>query len=410
MDTLICDISAWQYHTTPDHVRHVALTPADIARARGSMPPSFKLRRNAAPAVRAIVPELLGALKGVDLPAHVACAGRAPGVSPQIVWHERAGGYRPDEVLQVGEGLYVTTLERTLLDLATRKSLVGAMLMLFEACGLYAVRPKNARLIAAFEELGGEAYLRGIPHRLFTLEDTANKIPVPSFAARSGSSTCAWEPCYSAKNELTSLWKRPPLTSLEQVKAFAQRHAGAPGATRLARAAGKVLPGSASPAESLLALMLTASRHIGGENLRSSSHLKPTLNQRITLSRDAAAALGHPHCVADQLWPGRKRGAAPVVVEVDGWTFHDRTGEPLLLDAKDDGARANALRGCGYEVIPVTYSQMANADRWELLVALLAEKLDVDVPPITPAFLRQRARLRQELFGTRPDRCVGWGS
>ena len=278
-------------------------------------------------------------------------------------------------------------------------------MLLYEACGLYAVRSQNARLGAAYRMLGGEGYLRSIPHRLYSLED----VPKNVVARASFAQEFAWEPCFSAKGGMTELWKRPPLLTLDAARTCARDLEDVASASRVIRAAKIALPGSASPAESMLALMLTASRHIGGEHLRGSHGMEPLINHRIEMPGDVADALGHPSCVVDQLWPSRKRGVAPLVVEMDGWLFHDRTREPLSLTQRDDGARANALRNCGYEVIPVTYSQMANLDRWEVLVSLLAEKLDVGMPQLTPAFIKQRARLRQELFGVAPKHCVGWG-
>lgn len=399
--TVLCDISALQWHRTSSLVAGAPLADGDLERM--GIPLLAAPKANASEDAKRIHQNLLGTLKGVSMPARVMRERHAASSSPLVCYAEHANLPAMGELTQIGDGLYVTSIERTLLDIAAGRSLMDVALLLFECCGLYAIQPMTARVRAALAMRDNEIRELDKRRRIFAYSDEfGNAIDYGRMLGTQPS----WEPCISGDGAITDLWKRPPLLSVDGIRAYADAVADVRGRTRLRRACKLVLPGSASPEESRLALMLTATRKLGGEHV-----LRPDLNRRVALSPDAAKAVGYTSCVADALWPAdRLRSKKSVAVEVEGSMFHQVDGLTLGMGvARDDHARANALKQSGCEVIAVTRSQLRTLAGWEVFMGLLTEKLGLDIRDHTPAFLRQRERLHAELLGKQPPRCVGWG-
>lgn len=384
MDIVITDISALEYHATPPAVRAVDLTAASD-RAAGIQIPSALSRANAPAPLRIASREIMGCLKGVGFPIHVAADRKPTGSTPLLVPHFRSGSYGQGELRQVAEGIYVTSPARTLLDLARSRSLMGLALLMFEFLGIYARSPQTSRACLACDLLEANGTLwRGSSHRIIAYSNAGGQ-PL-SFADRSGRQL-PWEPCFTVGGTLSDLWKRPPLLTSEDLVACARSAESAQGLKRYDRAVRLALPGSASPEESLFVLMATAPRKLGGEGLPA-----PSLNRRVMLSRSAARAYGSDSCVGDAIWlPPVALDQRSMCVEIIGRQFHG--------DAGKDDARANALCASGVDVIHVDHAQMASLDRWEVIIDLIAKGIGWSVPKPTPAFRRQRARLRRELFG-----------
>lgn len=408
MDTILHGISALQYHRTPPLIRSLELPPPPGGNT-GAPTPELAPRANSPHDAKVLQANLFGALKGVALPFHLVSRGRSRSRSPHIIWHDLELEYPATDLQRVSDDLLVTTPERTLFDLASRLTLMGLARLMFEACGIHAIVPQTSRLESACEELLERGVLRPrMPRSIFAFLDcdgrqlyaleeqrAATRIPPP------------WEPCFDTQETLTDLWKRPPLVSVGMLNGFARAvEAAGPhrGTSRFRRAVDLVIPGSASPAETLFALLAFMPRKLGGEALP-----RPHLNRQIRLDEDAARALGHPLCVGDVLWDDGLGGLLPVCVEIDGAAFHDSggTSRGATFARRDDSARANAMRSSGFEVISATHSQMVNINRWELLMNTVAGALDMNRRAQTPAFSRQRARLRNELFGPPVSYGVG---
>lgn len=384
MDIVITDISALEYHATPPMVRAFHLADA-AALASGIQMPSALARANAPAPLRIASREIMGSLKGVGFPIHVATDRKPTGSTPLLVPHFRSGSYERGELQQVADNIYVTSPARTLLDLARSRSLMGTALLMFELLGIYARCPQTSRARLACDLLEADGALwKGATHRIIAYSGV-NGQPL-SFEDRMGRQM-PWEPCFAADGELSDLWKRPPLLMPADLAECARHAESAQGLKRFERARRLALPGSASPEESLFALMATVPRKLGGEGLPA-----PSLNRRVMLSRSAAQAYGSDSCVGDAMWlPPVALGRHSLCVEIIGRQFHG--------DAGKDDARANALSASGVDVIHVDHAQMTSLDRWEVIVDIIAKGIGWNVPNLTPAFRRQRARLRRELFG-----------
>lgn len=398
--TIICDISALEFHRTPPLIARQPLPRATVKGPPARMIEDAR-RRNAPTDAKTTAKALAGPLKGVSLPVHAIAPTATVLTSPYIAWHYRGEPINPSDLLQLDDDLYVTSPSRTLLDLARSRTLMSTALLLFEFLGIHAVAPKTQRSEMAADLLEEQGLIsQHMRRRIFAYRHESG-VPLDFASHRNaGKSELLWEPCYQKDGTRSDLWKRPPMLDVESVLAYARSMTPSQGATRLARACSLALPGSASPAESLFALMFSAPRKLGGEGMPA-----PQLNRMIRLGDRAARALGHPWCVGDATWEKpRGGGILPCCVEVDGRSFHGSgyADAPQALDGRDDRARENALRGMGIEVVSLTYSQMANTVRWDEAMRLILRALDLDEKPPTPAFLRQRARLRQELFGRCP--------
>lgn len=411
MDTILHGISALQYHRTPPLIRSIDLPRSSdgVTGATGASAPNLAPRANSPHDAKVLQANLFGALKGVALPAHVVSRGRSRSRSPHIIWHDLDLDYPKADLQRVADDLLVTTPERTLFDLASRLTLMQLARLVFEMCGIHAIVPQTSRLAFACDELIERGALRPrMPRSIFAFLDCDGRpIYSPERQRAQTSALPSWEPCFDKQETLTDLWKRPPLISVGMLGDFARViEAAGPhrGTSRFRRAVDLVIPGSASPAETRFALLAFMPRKLGGEALP-----RPHLNRQLRLCDEAARALGHPLCVGDVLWGDGMGGTLPVCVEIDGAAFHDSSGTSrgTPIARRDDSARANAIRASGFEVISVTHSQMANIDRWELLMNNVAGALDMERRAQTPAFIRQRARLRKELFGPPVSYGVG---
>lgn len=408
MDTTLFGISALQFHDTPLQAHQCSLlmdAPLPGGATIGSTMPAIARRASSPGDARAIQEHMLGALKGVGLPVHLIGEARSARRSPHIRWHRQEIPYVPDDLQRIAPGLLVTTPRRTLLDLARSMTLVQLLRVLFSWCGLYAICPSTARMKLALSALLNEGVIHDrMVRRLFAFYGSDG---LPLVSPRAGGEhltwdgdASPWEPCFDRQGRLTDLWKRPPLVEQADLAAYAQGLELRDGVARLRRAADLVMPGSASPLETTHALLAHLPRKLGGEGL-----LKPQLNRQVALSAEAARALGHPSVVCDEAWPDDLGGLLPVCVEVDGVSFHEVGGVVQQLPSggmimrRDDSSRASALESMGFTVISSTYAQMANIDRWELLMNRLATALEIERKRQTPAFIRQRSRLREELFG-----------
>lgn len=404
MDTILHGISALQYLNAPPVARAFDM-PSETIQALPLPVPDIAPRSNSPEAAKLLKKHLFGELKGIGLPVHLVVTGRATSCSEHIVWHETRYEYPPDDLIQIDDGLYVTSPFRTLLDIAPTISLVSLLRILFSMCGLYAICPSTSRMKVALEALVGRGALRpGVPSSIVAYHG-ADGVPLGMTDARG--IPLPWEPCFDKADRLTDLWKRPPLITTEELltrlDAAGERH----GSSKLRRAGQLVLPGSASPAETLYAILAHLPRSLGGEGLP-----KPLLNRRVALNDAGARALGHKTCVGDATWLAARKDARAVCVEIEGAAFHgavDGLGSIAWgrMTQRDDHARANALRASGFDVIPVTWKQMASLDAWEVLMDVIAGLLRVHRRVQTEAFKAQRARLRDELLGKPGLRRVG---
>ena len=408
MRTIICDISALEYHSTPPVVRGAWLAESRLApelrtlslqRARSSKLEEARIvRRN-----------LLGVLKAVSLPVHVLSSATSHESTQLLQWHRFASHPEPDELIHIGEDLFVTSPLLTLRHLSRRIGMLHLLRLMFEMCGLFAISVETRRSRLALDDLEREGCLASGGPKWAAFYDCEG-IPL-SFPSASDSSTL-WSPCRGGDGARTSLWKRPPLLSAASIADYATRIALERGTSDFVRASRLVQPGSGSPKETDMALSLCLPRRLGGEGLAWYK-----CNRMVALSTEAARSIGSDVCVLDGSWdadarawqrnmsPRMARAKArghglpvlPVSIEVDGAGFHS-AHESIVRDRM----RQTALAQMGLDAISVTPAQLGSSASWDAFVHVLAERLGITLPDRTERFVWQRRRLREVLLGRDP--------
>lgn len=376
---VICGISAWYLHATPPAIRDLSTLEGALSHEHGIV--TFP-RSNANEGARAIALRLATDLKGIPVPVHLMGDSlRSARASKLIVPHPLPGDLSPADLIDLGNGLFVLSIERTLLDLARTETFVQVVQRCLEACGIYAVSAITERAKAATSALV-QSYSMSLsrPFPITAYSDAAGR-PLPLGDAWSDTST--WSPCVDRSGVFDGLWKRSPLTSCEKLSAFCARKEGAAGIKLLRRAVLSAHDGSGSPLESQFYLFYGLSARLGGEGWP-----RPFLNRRVALSEPARRIAGQQSCVADVLFP-EQRG----VIEVQGKRFHaDRMG------FEERNGRMAGLEAMGFQVFEVTYQHMARLESLELRLESIARKLDLPLARRTTAFIRRRRELFLEVF------------
>lgn len=142
-----------------------------------------------------------------------------------------------------------------------------------------------------------------------------------------------------------------PLSSLESIAALLDHMPRARGIARARRALAHVMESSASPMESIQALLFCMPRRLGGIGI---PHAR--LNCAVEFDEEARKISGgRARAVCDMLWPG-------LAVEYEGRAFHE--GE---MNLRRDRARSNALAHMGIRTISVYDEHIRSiAKTWEI--------------------------------------------
>ncbi len=278
---------------------------------------------------------------------HASTLVRAHGLSGEIV---------PGMLVSIADDTQVTSVEFTLQQLVTRIGVEKAVMLGEELCGSFAVyRPP--RLIRAF--LQSMLDRRGMP--------------------RLG----GWAPFVDVNGRLSDLWTRPPLTSPRSISAFAARTGQCRGRALLAEAASLIVSNAASPFEVRVGILLGFSRRRGGEGYGGFHY-----NQEVPLSRDACLLSQKSHCRCDLYWEH-----AALDLECQSSLAHENARSYL-----SDSNRAAALGSMGINVLPVTYEQIKDTQRFEALSKTVARSLGVQFRKKTDLQNARHESLRKDVF------------
>ncbi len=398
MATIICDISALQFYRTPLWViGGPTLDTAAHPMQTNIFPATF--RKNTSQCVVALSHHLYSTVAGISPPFHIIDTDRQFIRGDSIVCHNvRVPASR--EIIPLGEGLYVTTPERTILDLACKYGDIAAAKIMCEFCGIYTMVNMTDRLRDALERIEQPRY-------------SGRRAGVTAFYRQNGSTesfgdlesqAARWEPCIKRNNTQSSLWKRPPICTLDELGAYANNLDGAYGIKAYRRALRFAFPGSGSPAETLAGRLMGPARGLGQEGL------PPFLmNRRIYLNELNHLALGQRSCVVDISWPNGANIRKGCCVEIDGAAFHDDSliDTTKLRDINTDSARRAALAHMGIEVVSLAWSQLADLEKWDIAMDLIYEKLGIARPLPSAAFLKKRNKLREDVFAPDPTYVKG---
>ena len=199
-------------------------------------------------------------------------------------------------------------------------------------------------------------------------------------------SSFGWRRTRNAAGAPSDLWQRPPLIDLEELIDFANAMSDRRGGPAFLRAARQVTGITASPFEAQASMLLSLPRLQGGEGLTGIVN-----NQRIALTREAARLSGKTTCYADIFF--ERSEAAPLVIECQGKSAHANVAAVI-----SDSDRTTALQHMGYDVILLTYSQIARQSQFHIARKLIASKLGISLRDKTPRLEKAENELRRDLF------------
>ena len=347
MDVTVCDATAFEYWRIPPIVHlllagdgvpatlrgKIRLDELEVARSQfaASHPlcarflrpnPASRASGDAVDALRPVIPLLAANHDGpIDVLVGRSSDCHASTLIHPRQWESAALSHR---AVQIASAVSVLTPDRALLQIASRASLVRVVLLGSELCGSFAVYdpPEPLRsLLQAVQDRGG----------------------IPALAG--------WRPCLTAGGRLSGLWSRPALTTPKNLARLADAHRPRKGSQTLARAAGLIVVGAASPFEVQAGALLGLPRQLGAEGFAGFSY-----NRRVVLTRDARLLAQRNSCYCDLYWE------SGLDVECQSALVHQTEASFL-----SDSDRTAALRRMGIDVLPITYSQLADPARFEAL-------------------------------------------
>lgn len=256
-------------------------------------------------------------------------------------------------------GVSVASPAMTLLCLASTIPFPQLLMAVYEMCGGFAVFQPSEAIEEAMRK-----YWHGSSERL-------------GF----------WKRVMSTKGAPTSLWMRPPLLDLDELKRFASEVAGHRGARPLAEAAELMTGPCESPFEVQTSLLLGLPRRLGGMGFTDIEN-----NKVIHLSSDARALCGKSTCRAD-IYLEARGAHRPVDIKCQGAVVHD-SNESALSDSR----RIAALQSMGIEVVPVTFDQISDARSLTAVVSLVAKRSGRKVAPKSEGLMRRELDLRRNVL------------
>lgn len=180
--------------------------------------------------------------------------------------------------------------------------------------------------------------------------------------------------------------KGRPLMSVDSMESFVRGMEAMRGVKAARQAVRYLVPGSDSPMETILYLLLCLPTCYGGYGLPS-----PEMNHRFNVSGRARIMTDKSHLRGDLCWP-----TARTVVEYDSDSCH--TGSQKI---SSDAVRRNALSYMGLLVITVTRIQLMDPVGLDRVAVLLAQRLGIRLRIRKQDWRRTQAELRACLLDFR---------
>ena len=388
---IITGKSAWEYWRTPPLIRDSVLDQEEVLMR---IPTNSKLAialcegvsRSRAPKLASrLRGRLLTDLKGIHLPIHAA-SDESGYVCKSSLLHVRKMSVQrlKERAYPLGNDIYVSSPEQAITQMVSESTRIKTLQLIYEACGSYAVFAPN---------LQSQLAIQAIEHELSPLGwEALDTLGAPHYADADGARShlvteqdehLLWKPCLDRNKKLTTLWRRPAISSAQSFKEFSLSARYLHGLRRIRELTPYIIDGSASPIETNMVLICCLPPHMGGEEWEH-----PILNMRIDLSPAAQKLSYTTYCIGDQVWPNIK-----LIIEENGEAYHsDRDGFALA-----SGRRA-ALEAMGYIVQEINYRQMSDPEQLDQILLTIAEKAGFGSQPRTPAFIKSRYELCHDLF------------
>ncbi|MDR3315902.1 MAG: hypothetical protein LBS98_05450 [Coriobacteriales bacterium] len=170
-----------------------------------------------------------------------------------------------------------------------------------------------------------------------------------------------------------------PLTTVAKLQSLALKMEGTHGRKNALQALRYVVENSASPMETLLAMLLFLPYNLGGYGLA-----KPLLNKRVDVGKTAKKAIDKSYYRCDLYWPVAKLG-----IEYDSDTYH--TGAARIAE---DAKRRNALAYLGIQSLTITKQQLYNRSEFDKVVHQISKQLGKRLRCNNPNFAKKQLALR----------------
>ena len=189
---------------------------------------------------------------------------------------------------------------------------------------------------------------------------------------------------YVTDRDARGFRKRDALTKPSLIRRLLNSPVGYRGARKVGRSLRYVLPGAASPMETVLTMLLCLPCLLGGYGLP-----QPQLNHAIAIPFAQRARFTQARFVCDLYW-----GKARLDVEYDSTMFHAGADE-IVRDSK----RRDALALLGISVITVTAGQLYDVRELDKVARLVAKRLGRRICTVrTRDWERRRDALRRQLL------------
>ncbi len=376
MDTCICDISALKFWRTPPVVRLLVAGPADSPLLRrcvaedelmsfrtglysslpfcGCFADGPRWHRYCGQA-RTLREQFMVLAPSLDAPVDILAFDSSKRRTSKLLRPRLWSGEVPHGSIQeLTDELTVSSPEFALQQFAARASWARTFMIVSELCGSFAIYEPPAPI---------KSFMQGLVDR--------QRLP----------SCGGWEPCLS-NGQLTNLWTRAPLTTPEDILAFAQNCESLRGKAKLCKVAKLVKPNAASPLEVQAGMLLGLPRRLGGEGYSDFEY-----NTKVVLDKDARALAQRGHCYCDLFWED-----AGLDIECQGAMVHNSWDSFV-----SDFDRATALGQMGIRVMLATSTSLFDTYRWDAFADAVAIALGKPRKPKTSKEIKAEYDLRQEL-------------
>lgn len=342
MSDVLCDISAFRYYRTPPQV--LALCPPA---------PKFETdRQRYSLKSHPLVKESIG------VPIHLFAKSRqartgAKGIRFHFLERELPFGSIRSTPLDIG----VVSPLLTLFQMGMHIPETHLVMAMYEFCGWFSIFKPSQNL----EDL---------------LEQHFMALDARSFS---------WRRSADDKGHATDLWQRPPLVEIDELHAFADAMRNTRGGATFYRASQQVTGITASPFEVQTSMLLSLPRKNGGEGFANLQN-----NQPIKLSKAAFVLSGRKSCYADILFENNNKS---LIIECQGASVHGNATSSIL-----DSNRTTALQQMGYDVLLLSYAQIARQSNFDIVRKMIASKLNLKYRQKSDLSAKRERELRRDLF------------
>ena len=350
MDMALCDISAFYFHRIPPCFRDplVEGVELDDVLGKSKFGSGAHLRSLLPGELHVLVDSRRGRYRSCDIRRHILTNAPESGVFEEVV-----------------HGLPVTSPCYTLLFAARHLDCISLAMMMYEYVGSFSV---------------------------FHCSEEQNELVLQALAQSPaiGSRDCRfglWKPFINRSGRVSDIWTRPPLVAFSEMDRFIKQMRGVRGCEKLQSAWRLVFGAAASPFEAQLAMLLGASRSLGGEGL---SGFK--MNERVDFPMLSRRLSGHSYCVCDLFYENAS-GLRPLDIECHSAMAHDNA-ESFISDAD----RQLALEHMGIDCLLLTYGQMDDSLRFREVAQLIAKRLVKTYRPKTVRYECAERNLREKLL------------